>query len=191
MACPVYPFSYGPDFGKRVVVNQVALESEKQTYPETFSCRGKRVLLLDGNGSRQGVRARALRGYGGLKVDCAADIGEAQALWHANVYNLVLLNCSHEGSVAAEFCAEIKTAALRQLVGFLVGKPSYVASAPNPEGCVAPREDDSDAGDSIRMLLANDCRDLGGCGRYLETTWRINAARALKGCGKTFPTRSS
>jgi hypothetical protein len=162
--------------------------SEKPKSPGTPSCRGKKVLLLDGNSSRQVLRVRALRKYG-LEVDCAADIGEARSLWHANVYNLVLLNCSHESSTAEEFCGEIKKAIPGQLVGFLVGRPGYVASAPNPEGCAAQGECDSDAGDSIRMLLADDCRDLGGSGRYLETAWRIAASRALKGCGKTFSAR--
>jgi hypothetical protein len=66
-----------------------------------------------------------------MNVDCAADISEARSWWRADLYNLVLIN----GDNAAlgncdKFCEDVRKADPPQQLGFLVGKPDYIAYAP-------------------------------------------------------------
>ena len=91
----------------------------------------KRVLLLDTSGAKREVRAEAMRKLG-VDVDCAADIPEARSWWKADFYDLVLINMEADGGNRDRFCGDIRRGTPQQQVAFLVGKPEYLAEAPNP-----------------------------------------------------------
>jgi hypothetical protein len=78
-----------------------------------------------------------------MEVDCAADILEARSWWKADLYDLVLINAEKDGGHRDRFCEDIRSVTPRQALAFLVGKPEYLADAPNPpEDCgIEPGEE--------------------------------------------------
>jgi CheY-like chemotaxis protein len=136
----------------------------------------KKLLLVDANAGKCALRAKIM-GKAGLDVDCAGDTSAARLLWHNNAYNLVLIDLQHDTQGATDFCAEIKTDSPRQVVAFLVGKPGYLSSSPNPEldsELAAP----SGWVEKAAMLLTRDCSAASVRGGFLEATLRMAAKRS-------------
>jgi CheY-like chemotaxis protein len=137
----------------------------------------KRLLLVDGNAGKRAMRVKIM-GEAGLDVDCASDTSAARLLWRNNSYHLVLIDLRDDAQGAAEFCAEIKTDSPRQVVAFLVGKPAYLSSSPNPELDSEPAAP-SGWGQKAAMLLTRDCSAAAVQGGFLEATLRMAAKRSL------------
>jgi hypothetical protein len=149
----------------------------------------KRLLLVDGNAGKRALRVEIM-GEAGLDVDCAGDTSAARVLWRANSYHLVLIDLRDDAKGAAEFCAEIKTDSPRQVVAFLVGKPAYLSSSPNPELDSDPAAP-SGWGQKAATLLTRDCSAAAVRGGFLEATLRMAAKRSLNNPGpKKTPTQS-
>ena len=136
----------------------------------------KKLLLVDANAGKRALRVKIM-GEAGLEVDGAADTNAARQLWHNHCYHLVLIDLQHDAQGAAEFCAEIKTDSPRQAVAFLVGKPAYLSSSPNPELDSAPA---APLGwrEKAAMLLTRDCSAAAVRGGFLEATLRMAARRS-------------
>ena len=92
----------------------------------------KRVLLVDGSTVQRDLRAETMRKLG-MDVDCAADISEARLWWRADLYHLVLFSVENELGHRDKFCEDIRGATPPQQLAFLVGKPGYLADAPNAD----------------------------------------------------------
>jgi len=117
----------------------------------------------------------------GVDVDIAADISEARSWWRADLYNLVLINVENELGHRDKFCEDIRGATPPQQLAFLVGKPGYLANAPNLEG-VAVIEIDNDPAlrDDAKAVLPTDVpRGLQQRWGILEASRRISAVRSL------------
>src|SRR5438034_4222916 len=89
----------------------------------------RRVLLVDTSPSKRELRAETMRKLG-MNVDCAADISEARSWWRADLYNLVLINVGNDLGNCDKFCEDMRNAEPKQQLGFLVGKPDYIADEP-------------------------------------------------------------
>ncbi len=89
----------------------------------------RRVLLVDRSTASRELRADTMRKFG-IEVDCAVDIPEARMWWRADLYQLVLLNVENDRGVRDRFCEDIGRAVPTQQFAFLVGKPDYLANAP-------------------------------------------------------------
>lgn len=103
------------------------------TTPIPSPLKRKRVLLLDTSPTKRDLRADVMRKLG-IDVDSAADVSEARNWWRADLYNLVLIDMADELGHRDKFCADMRSATPPQQLAFLVGKPEYVANAPNTEG---------------------------------------------------------
>jgi hypothetical protein len=77
----------------------------------------------------------------GMEVNCAADISEARSWWRADLYNLVLINVENELGHRDKFCEAMRSATPPQQLAFLVGKPEYLADAPNTEEAFSGQPD--------------------------------------------------
>jgi CheY-like chemotaxis protein len=99
--------------------------------PDPFAAaqKKKRVLLVDASPVKRDLRAETMRKLG-MNVDCAADISEARSWWRADLYNLVLINSEGALGNCDKFCEDIRRADPPQQLGFLVGKPDYIADVP-------------------------------------------------------------
>lgn len=136
----------------------------------------KRLLLVDANAGKRTLRAKIME-EAGMNVDCAGDAGAARLLWHSRSYHLVLIDLRNDVQGAADFCAEIKTDSPRQAVAFLVGKPAYLSSSPNPELGSEPALS-SDWGEKAAMLVTRDSRTASLRGGFQEATLRMAAQRS-------------
>jgi CheY-like chemotaxis protein len=145
--------------------------------------KNKRVLLVDTSTSKRDLRAESMRKLG-MEVDCAADISEARSWWRADLYSLVLINMESGLGHRDKFCDDIRRATPPQQISFLVGKPGYLADAPNAdELSLLPQS--ADRGDQsvredIRMAMAAVLPG-EGLQRWgiLEASRRISAVRTL------------
>jgi CheY-like chemotaxis protein len=104
--------------------------------PLPSAIKKKRVLLVDASPATRELRAEAMRKLG-MDVDCAVDISEARSWWRADLYNLVLINMENELGNRDKFCDDVRAATPPQQLAFLVGKPGYLADAPNADVEVA------------------------------------------------------
>jgi len=136
----------------------------------------KRLLLVDANAGQRALRVKIM-GEAGMNVDCAGDTSAARLLWRSRSYHLVLIDLRHDVHGAAEFCAEIKTDSPSQAVAFLVGKPAYLLSSPNPEPASEPAFP-PDWREKAAMLLTRDCRAASVRGGFHEATLRMAAQRS-------------
>jgi DNA-binding NtrC family response regulator len=105
--------------------------------PILRALKKKRVLLVDSSHSQRDLRAETLRKLG-IDVDCAADISEARFWWRAELYNLVLIDVENGLGHRDKFCEDMRSASPSQQLAFLVGKPAYLADAPNLEAFSVP-----------------------------------------------------
>jgi CheY-like chemotaxis protein len=135
------------------------------------------VLLVDSSRVTRDLRSETMRKLG-AEVDCAADISEARCWWRADLYNLVLMNVSASKAQADKFCDDIRRLMPQQQIMFLVGKPDYLAAAPNA-GQSALSDDEATDGeffDVERVQIVNQ----GPSQRWgiLEACRRISAVRS-------------
>ena len=140
------------------------------------STEKKRLLLVDANAGQRALRVKIM-GDAGMSVDGAGDTSAARVLWRSRSYHLVLIDLRNDVQGAADFCAEIKTDSPSQVVAFLVGKPAYLSSSPNPEVDSQPAVP-SDWAEKAAMLLTRDCRTASLRGGFQEATLRMAAQRS-------------
>jgi len=138
----------------------------------------KRVLLVDASSSTRDLRAEIMRKLG-MEVDCAADIIEARSWWRADLYNLVLINVENGSGHRDKFCQDIRGATPPQQLAFLVGKPGYLADAPNVEEV----HSDQLESDPILQMQTSATSDGASRGRplrwgILEASRQISAVRS-------------
>jgi len=138
----------------------------------------KRVLLVDASSSKRDLRAETMRKLG-MDVDCAADIIEARSWWRAALYNLVLINVENGSGHRDKFCQDIRGATPPQQLAFLVGKPGYLADAPNAEEA----HSDQLESDPILQMQTSATSNGGSGGRplrwgILEASRQISAVRS-------------
>jgi CheY-like chemotaxis protein len=138
----------------------------------------KRVLLIDTCKAKRDMRAETMRRLG-AEVDCAADISEARGWWKPELYDLVLLHVEDEFTHRDKFLDDIRSAAPKQQIAFLVGKPEYIADLPNGNGASAPDETDSAlAPRSSSVAVAMSAHSPQPWG-ILEACRRISAVRSV------------
>jgi CheY-like chemotaxis protein len=142
--------------------------------------KNKRVLLLDASANMRDLRAESMRKLG-MEVDCAADVSEARSWWRADLYSLVLIDVESELGRRDRFCDDMRRAKPPQQISFLVGKPGYLADAPNADR--APRlptsEDQAAWGDVKTALTAELPGGVSQRWGLLEASRRISAVRSL------------
>jgi len=142
--------------------------------------KNKRVLLVDASSAKRDLRAESMRKLG-MEVDCAADISEARAWWRADLYSLVLIDMESELGHRDKFCDDMRRATPPQQISFLVGKPGYLAAAPNADRPpMVQRSGDQSVREDIRAALAPDL--LGEVSQrwgIMEASRRISAVRTL------------
>jgi CheY-like chemotaxis protein len=85
----------------------------------------RRILLIDQNRTKQGLRATILRNYD-IEVHTASTITEAATLWTTYSYDLVLLAAQENSEEAMAATAQIRGIKPRQRIGLLVGPPAFV-----------------------------------------------------------------
>jgi CheY-like chemotaxis protein len=142
--------------------------------------KNKRVLLVDTSATKRDLRAESLRKLG-MEVDCAADISEARSWWRADVYGLVLIDMESGLGHRDKFCDDIRNAKPPQQISFLVGKPGYLADAPNADRAPkVPRSIDHASWADVKTALAADLPGLVSQRWGLfEASRRISAVRSL------------
>jgi CheY-like chemotaxis protein len=139
----------------------------------------KRVLLVDASEHLRDLRAETMRRLG-MEVDCAASIIEARCWWRAGLYNLVLINVGTDGSQRDRFCDDVRAATPPQQLAFLVGKPGYLADAPNGfcDSFLPEEEDVIVPGENVAMSLSAAAKELPQRWGILEASRRISAVRS-------------
>lgn len=90
----------------------------------------KSVLLVDSNPRSRESRAKVMRALGVL-VDTVPSAVTARTQLTVLKYNLVLVDLGRDLDNAKSLGAEIKARNPRQLIGYLVGSPRYVAASPD------------------------------------------------------------
>jgi CheY-like chemotaxis protein len=142
--------------------------------------KNKRVLLLDASATMRDLRAESMRKLG-MEVDCAADVSEARSWWRADLYSLVLIDLESGLGHRDRFCDDMRRAKPPQQISFLVGKPGYLADAPNADR--APRVqalgDQVPWGDVKTALAAELPGGVSQRWGILEASRRISAVRSL------------
>jgi len=142
--------------------------------------KNKRVLLLDASAAKRDLRAESMRKLG-MEVDCAADVSEARSWWRADLYSLVLIDVESELGRRDRFCDDMRRAKPPQQISFLVGKPGYLADAPNADRAPRlPTSEDQAAWGDVKTALAAELP--GGVSQrwgLLEASRRISAVRSL------------
>jgi hypothetical protein len=138
----------------------------------------KHILLVVTHSPKNSLRANVLRKHG-MDVVCAHHVGDARLLFHPDTYDLVLFDLHHDNGAAVELSQEMKDECPGQRVAFLVGKPEYLAALPDhtDRGPDAPPKRYEE---TLRQLMATACEALPRRGGFLEATWRMSLARAVK-----------
>jgi CheY-like chemotaxis protein len=88
----------------------------------------KTVLLVDSNPRTRESRAKVFRTRG-LIVHCASNAQTARNRVATAVYDLVLVDLGQDFETAEKLVQEIRANNPRQRAGFLVGRPSYIATS--------------------------------------------------------------
>jgi CheY-like chemotaxis protein len=140
--------------------------------------KNKRVLLVDTSATKRDLRADTMRKLG-MEVDCAADISEARSWWRADLYGLVLIDMESELGHRDKFCDDIRGATPPQQLAFLVGKPGYLADAPNADkkSSVEKHADQTLIG-VVKAALSADIGDMNQRWGIMEASRRISAVRS-------------
>jgi CheY-like chemotaxis protein len=113
----------------------------------------KKVLLIGRCQATREVRAAVLRSRG-VEVHTVADLSGARFLWHANLYDLVMLDVRrYSPGDALEFCEQIKDRSPQQRVAFLVGAPTYLSLTRPGEG-IAEDATSGQWGETVKRFLA-------------------------------------
>ena len=95
---------------------------------ESGKGRKKSILLVDSSAPTRESRAKAMRALG-VRVVCAVDATTARMRLAAERYDLVLVDLGPDVETAEAFVSGIKANNARQLVGFLVGSPFFIAQS--------------------------------------------------------------
>ena len=140
--------------------------------------RKKRVLLVDCSARQRDLRSDVMRKLG-MEVDCAADIIEARSWWRPDLYDLVLIHGGADLAIRDKFCADVRSATPPQQLAFLVGKPEYLADAPNGHD-LSPANGDFAAPADIRAAISAQVSPSNGQ-RWgiLEACRQISQVRSL------------
>lgn len=144
----------------------------------SLSARKKHILLVVSHTPKNTLRANVLRKHG-IDVVCAHQLGDARLLWHPESYDLVLFDLRHENGAAVDLANEMKAECPGQRIAFLVGKPEYLADSPDQDG-TGPDAPPKRYEETLRQLMATACEALPQRGGFLEATWRMSLARAVK-----------
>ncbi len=140
--------------------------------------KNRRVLLVDTSSTKRDLRADSMRKLG-MEVDCAADIAEARSWWRADLYSLVLIDMESGPGHRDKFCEDIRGATPPQQLAFLVGKPGYLANAPNADKESSPDSyDDLTSKGDVRAALSADLGDMPQRWGIMEASRRISAVRS-------------
>lgn len=110
----------------------------------------RRILLIDQNPFKQNLRATILRNYE-VEVHTAASAFDAESLWTANTYDLILLAAIEHP--AETIAATIRRVLPRQRIALLVGPPTYlreVDGIPRPRARVVPMSPNETGDAAIR-----------------------------------------
>jgi CheY-like chemotaxis protein len=148
----------------------------------TLSTIKKHILLVVSHSPTNSLRANVLRKHG-IDVVCAHHMGDARLLWHPGSYDLVLFDVHCDNSAALELADEIKAECPGQRIAFLVGRPEYLAASPRENGGNDRAGQDAPPKrheETLRQLMATACEALPRRGGFLEATWRMSLARAVK-----------
>jgi CheY-like chemotaxis protein len=142
--------------------------------------KNRRVLLVDASANMRDRRAESMRKLG-MEVDCAADISEARSWWRADLYSLVLIDMESGLGHRDRFCDDMRRATPPQQISFLVGKPGYLADAPNADRApIVQTSGEQSVSDHVRAALAvvlpGEMSQRWG---ILEASRRISAVRSL------------
>jgi len=145
--------------------------------------KNRRVLLVDTSATMRDRRAESMRKLG-MEVDCAADISEARSWWRADLYSLVLIDMESGLGHRDKFCDDMRRATPPQQISFLVGKPGYLADAPNADEVPLVEKSgdrlDQSVREDIRAALATDLPGvMAQRWGILEASRRISAVRSL------------
>jgi CheY-like chemotaxis protein len=147
--------------------------------PLPSKLKNKRVLLVDASSAKRDLRAESMRKLG-MEVDCAADISEARSWWRADLYSLVLIDMESGLGHRDRFCDDMRRATPPQQISFLVGKPGYLADAPNADRApMVQRSGDQSVREDIRAALAADLEGVSQRWGIMEASRRISAVRTL------------
>jgi len=148
--------------------------------PLPSKLKNKRVLLVDASSAKRDLRAESMRKLG-LEVDCAADISEARSWWRADLYSLVLIDMESGMGHRDKFCDDMRRATPPQQISFLVGKPGYLADAPNADRApMVQRNGDQSVREDIRAALGpNLLGEVSQRWGIMEASRRISAVRTL------------
>jgi len=152
-------------------LNQLLPNSTSDRPPEK-----KRLLLVDTDTGQRSLRVKIM-GKVGITVDCAGDASAARLLWHSHSYHLILIDLRDDVQGATDLCAEIKTDSPRQAVAFLVGKPGYLSSSPNPELIAEPLPLPATEGKLTMQLAVNGSSAPPVRGGFSEAIWRMSLAK--------------
>src|SRR5437762_2313040 len=87
----------------------------------------KNVLIVGGAGAMQDLRGRLLRGHG-VQVHSARNVREAEMVWVAGFFDLVLLDARDGTKDALTFWRMIRRSSPKQRVFFLVGPAHYLSA---------------------------------------------------------------
>jgi hypothetical protein len=145
---------------------------------EGLPAKKKRVLLLDSSQTKRDLRADVMRKVG-IEVDCAADVLEARCWWRADLYNLVLINASGEAESRDKFCSDMRTAAPRQRIAFLVSGPEYLSATPQSDATPADADPDAIHKEMVAALLAQSSQNMSQRWGILEACKRISSVRSV------------
>ena len=135
------------------------------------------VLLVDVHTAKRLLRTAILTRLG-MQVSCAG-AEEGLRLSKRNPYSLVLVGLQHDPAAALAFGAQIRAGRPGQRVAYLVGKPVFLADAPDFAGELAgsaPMPTDQ----SYEQLLAQACQPASERTGILAAAWRIASLKALK-----------
>lgn len=138
----------------------------------------KRVLLLDASRAKRDLRAETMRKLG-IEVDCAADVAEARCWWRADFYDLVLINLQEGTGPRDKFCDDMRRATPGQQIMFLVGKPEYLALAPNADADALPEDPEQELAAGVKAAISADVSERPQRWGILEACRKISAVRHL------------
>jgi hypothetical protein len=138
------------------------------------------VLLVDVHTAKRLLRTAILTRLG--MQASSAGTEEGLRLSHRHAYNLVLVGLQHDPAAALALGAQIRAGRPGQRVAYLVGKPVFLADAPDFEGeragtaPAAPAATD----EFYEQLLARACQSSRQRTGILEAAWQIASLRSLR-----------
>jgi CheY-like chemotaxis protein len=137
------------------------------------------ILLMDSNAERRALRVKVL-GSRGAEVVGLGDLAEAVLMGQRDRYDLVLIDIRRDYPGGLACRDEIKKENPKQLVAFLVGRPTYVELEPLPDSYVAEGQG-VEWGDLLRQQVRESCKSLSQRNGFAEVGYQIALARKMRG----------